>query len=150
MLSTTLKKASKWILKTSIPRLELCSGPLKLVVTVPETCQSREKGVVLGVWGADDNHHWGHITKHHLREAHHICKSEVLYAADSHGGNMVLNNDTEKQGDGNQVNTENRYDDTLNLNGQTAPYSSILVTRSNPLRRTSFCVTDPWYSSMRS
>lgn len=66
--------------KACIPRPELCSGPLKLVVAVPETCQSREKGVELGVWGADDNRHWGHITEDHLREAVHISKSEVLYA----------------------------------------------------------------------
>lgn len=50
------------------------------MVTVPETWQSREKGVELGVWGADDNRRWGHETKHHLREALHISKSEVLYA----------------------------------------------------------------------
>lgn len=31
-----------------------------------------------------------------------------------------------------------------------AAYSSILVTRSNPLRRASFWVTEPWYSSTRS
>lgn len=79
----------------SIPGLELCSGPLKLVVTVPETCQTREKGVELRVRGADDNRHWGHVTKYHLREALHISKCEVLYAADSQGENMI-NNDTQR------------------------------------------------------
>ena len=40
--------------------------------------------------------------------------------------------------------------ESLSLKGQTATYSSILVTRSNPLNRVSFCVTEPWYSSIRS
>lgn len=31
-----------------------------------------------------------------------------------------------------------------------AAYSSILVTRSNPLKRASFWVTEPWYSSTHS
>lgn len=140
-----LKSPSKWTLKTSIPRPELCSGPLKLVVTVPETCQSRKKGVELKIWGADNNCRWGHITKHHLREALHICKSEVLYA-----GNTVLNKDTKKQVHGNHINEGKKYDDTLNISRRTVSYSSKLVTRSNPLRRASFCVTEPWYSSIRS
>lgn len=66
---------------------------------MPETCQSREKGVELRVWGTDDNSHWGHVTKHHLREALHISKSEVLYAAESQGRNMVINNGIEGQGE---------------------------------------------------
>lgn len=82
---------SKWIFETSVPRPELCSGPLKLVVTVPETRQSGKKRVELKIWGADNNHRWGHITKHHLGEAFHIRKSEVLYA-----GNVVLSTDTKK------------------------------------------------------
>lgn len=81
--------------KTSIPGLELCSGPLKLVITVSETCRSREKRVELRVWSTDDHRYWGHVTKHHLREALHVSQSEVLYAADSQGGNMVISNGPE-------------------------------------------------------
>lgn len=84
--------AGKW--KTSIPGLELCSGPFKLVVTVPETCQSGEKGVELTVWGTDDNRHWGHVTKHHLGEELHISMSEVLYAADSQRSKNMVNKGT--------------------------------------------------------
>lgn len=145
MLSANLNTPSKWIFKTSVPRPELCSGPLKLVVTVPETCQSRKKGVEFKIWGADNNRRWGHITKHHLREALHICNSEVLYA-----GNKVLSTDTKKQGHGSHINEEKKDDDTLNIRRQTVSYSSKPVTRSNPLRRASFCVTEPSYSSTRS
>lgn len=67
------------------------------MVTVPETCQSRQKTVELRVWGADDNCNWGHVTKDHLREALHINKGEMLYAADSQGGKMVISNGTEGQ-----------------------------------------------------
>lgn len=97
------KKAWKRILKNSIPGLELGSSPLKLVVTVPETCQSRQKGVELGVWGADDNCNWVHVTKHHLREALHINKGEMFYAADSQGGKIVISNGTDRHSDGNNT-----------------------------------------------
>ena len=75
----------------TVPGSELCSGPLKLVVTVPKTHQSMEEGVELRVWGADNYCHWGHVTKHNLREALHISKSQVLYTGHNHGGHMVIN-----------------------------------------------------------
>lgn len=76
--------------------MKLSSGPLKLVVNVSETGQSREQRVEFRVRGADDNGHWVHVTKHHLREMLQIGKSEMLYPADSKRGNTVMKNVTEK------------------------------------------------------
>lgn len=48
---------------------------------MPVTGHSRHEDVELRVWGADDDHLWGHVTKYHLREELHISRSEVLNAA---------------------------------------------------------------------
>lgn len=56
------------------------------MVAVPETYQSREKGVELRVWGADNNCHRGHVTKHYPREVLHISEREVLYAGNRQEG----------------------------------------------------------------
>lgn len=67
--------------KVNVPGSKLCSGPFKFVVAVPVTGHSRHEDVELRVWGADDDHLWGHVTKYHLREELHISRSEVLNAA---------------------------------------------------------------------
>lgn len=71
----------------SVPGFELRSAPLKLVITVPETRQSRQKDVELRVRSADDDVHRAHVTKNHRREALHVGQSEVLDAARSHRRN---------------------------------------------------------------
>lgn len=77
------KRKKNWKGKIYIPRLELCSGPLKLMVAVSKTDEPREEGVELNVWGTDDDHCWDHVTKHHSREVGQIFKSEVLDAVES-------------------------------------------------------------------
>lgn len=69
--------------KKDIPRLELSSGPLKLMVIMSKAGESREEGIELSIGGADDGDRWDHVTKHHIGKLLQIWKSEVLDAGES-------------------------------------------------------------------